>query len=79
MKNNDIARKLKLTAALLEVHGDNPFKIRTYSNAVFKVENLSEELAGKSQGELEAIDGVGKGLATSNFTDAGYWWNVRSA
>jgi DNA polymerase (family 10) len=65
MKNNDIARKLKLTAALLEVHGDNPFKIRTYSNAVFKVENLSEELAGKSQGELEAIDGVGKGLATS--------------
>ncbi len=65
MTNKEISRLLKLTAALLEIHDENPFKIRTYTNAVFKLENLSEQVFNKSAEELEALDGIGKGLARS--------------
>lgn len=65
MTNKEIARLLKLTSALLEIHDENPFKIRTYTNAVFKVENLEEQVFGKNIRELESIDGIGKGLARS--------------
>jgi DNA polymerase (family X) len=63
MTNKEIARKLKLTTALLEIHDENQFKIRTYTNAVIHLENQSEQLAGKSIEYLESLDGIGKSLA----------------
>lgn len=63
MSNKEIARLLKLTASLLELHDENKFKIRTYANAVFSVEKCEEPLIDKDPSELEAIDGIGKGLA----------------
>jgi DNA polymerase (family 10) len=65
MTNKEIAKLLKLTAALLEIHDENQFKIRTYTNAVFNIEKQEDQLIGKSIGELEALDGIGKGLAKS--------------
>jgi DNA polymerase (family 10) len=65
MTNKAIAGLLKLTSALLEIHDENPFKIRTYTNAVYKVENLEEQLFGKNISELESLDGIGKSLAKS--------------
>lgn len=65
LTNKEIAKLLKLTASLLELHDENPFKIRTYSNAVFNVEKCEEPLVNKDQAQLESIDGIGKGLAKS--------------
>jgi DNA polymerase (family 10) len=65
MTNKEIAKLLKLTAALLEIHDENQFKIRPYTNAVFNIEKQEDQLVGKSIEELEALDGIGKGLAKS--------------
>ena len=65
MSNKEIAKLLKMTTSLLELHGENQFKIRTYSNAVFNIEKQEQDLSAKSQQELEGLDGIGKGLAQS--------------
>jgi len=65
MTNKEIARLLKLTASLLELHDENQFKIRTYTNAVFNIEKQEEALFDKNLNELESFDGIGKGLAQS--------------
>ncbi len=65
MTNKDIAKLLKLTASLLELHNENQFKIRTYTNAVFNIEKQEASLVEKSTSELEALNGIGKGLAQS--------------
>jgi DNA polymerase (family 10) len=65
MTNKEIARILKLTTTLLEIHDENQFKIRTYTNAVFNIENLEGQLLGKNIQELESLEGIGKGLAKS--------------
>lgn len=63
MTNKDIASLFKLTASLLELHDENQFKIRTYTNAVFNIERLESSLFDKDLLELESLDGIGKGLA----------------
>lgn len=65
MTNKEIAGLLKLTAALLELHEENQFKIRTYTNAVFNIEKQEEALFGKEAEELATLDGIGKGLSES--------------
>ncbi|MCK5101977.1 MAG: DNA polymerase/3'-5' exonuclease PolX, partial [Cyclobacteriaceae bacterium] len=65
MTNKEIAKLLKLTASLLELHDENQFKIRTYTNAVFNIEKQQEILSEKNKEELEKLEGIGKGLAQS--------------
>ena len=65
MTNKEIAKLFKQTATLLELHDENQFKIRTYTNAVFNIEKQEDALITKNQGELEALKGIGKGLAQS--------------
>lgn len=67
MENQQIADILESTAKLLELHGDNPFKIKSYLNAVSKIERQEEKLEGKSKEELEKIDGIGKSLSQKIF------------
>ncbi len=64
MTNSDIADLLKLYADLSELHGGNPFKIKSFASAAFRIDKLPTFLAGKSIEELEKVDGVGKSLAT---------------
>jgi DNA polymerase (family 10) len=64
MKNIEIARLFDLMADLLEVKGENPFRVRAYRRAAQNVESLGgdvETLA--AEGRLEEIPGVGKDLA----------------
>lgn len=65
MTNKEIAKLLKFTASLLELHDENQFKIRTYTNAVFNIEKQDEPLIDKKKDELEELEGIGKGLAQS--------------
>lgn len=47
----------------MELHDENPFKVRSYVNGAAALELVEEPLALKSQAELEGITGVGKSIA----------------
>ena len=63
MTNKEIVRSLDQTRKLMELHGENEFKIRGYSNAVFNIERLNEPLEHLSLDELTGLDGIGKSIA----------------
>jgi DNA polymerase (family 10) len=63
MINSEIADILKLTANLLELLDDNPFKIKSLLNASFKIDKLAIDLADLNQSELEKVEGIGKSIA----------------
>lgn len=63
MENYEVADILKETARLMELHGENAFKIKSYQNASFKLDRLTEKLEGKTVEELEKVDGIGKSLS----------------
>ncbi len=63
MENKTIARSLKLLTQLLELHGENPFKIKSIANAYFKIDKLPFALASKAPEEIELIPGIGKSLS----------------
>ncbi len=63
MTTEEIADALKLTAKLMELHDENPFKIKSIANAAFKLNKTDIDLQGKSLQELEQIDGIGKSIA----------------
>ena len=63
MTTKDIAHKLKLTAQLMELHNDNPFKVKSIANAAYKLNKSDIQLEGKSIQQLEQIEGIGKGVA----------------
>lgn len=61
--NRDIADFLEETARLLELHGANPFKIRSYQSASFRIDKMTEPLAGKSADQIAALEGIGESLS----------------
>ncbi|MCS7199295.1 MAG: DNA polymerase/3'-5' exonuclease PolX [Caldimicrobium sp.] len=64
MKNREVADILRKTAQLLDIKGDNPYRIRAYERASQTIESLTkdvEELA--REGKLETIPGIGADLA----------------
>ena len=64
MENKPIARTLRLLSQLMELHDENPFKIKSIANAAFRVDKLPFPIARKSPADMEKIDGIGKSTAT---------------
>jgi len=63
MTKREIADVLNDIATLLELKGENPFKIRAYSNGARKLETLEEDLDELiEEGRLAEIQGFGKAL-----------------
>jgi DNA polymerase (family 10) len=63
LENKDIIRAFRLAGSLLELHDENPFKIRSYTNAVAVLDRLETPLKGLTVAELARIEGIGKALA----------------
>ncbi|WP_258360012.1 PHP domain-containing protein [Moorella sulfitireducens] len=64
MTNLELAWALTEMGDLLELKGEEPFKVRAYHRAARALENLEEEAASLyARGALEEIPGVGKNLA----------------
>ncbi|MFH2011140.1 MAG: DNA polymerase/3'-5' exonuclease PolX [Pseudomonadota bacterium] len=64
MKNLEITKIFNNIADLLEIKGDNPFKIRAYRRAALNLESIAEDLAIIStRGDLKEIPGIGKDLS----------------
>ena len=64
LKKEQIVEVLETIATLLELQGENPFKIRAYTNAARSIETWAgnlRELAEENR--LEEIPGVGKAIA----------------
>ncbi len=64
--NADIAKMLSQTADLLEIKGENPFKVRAYRNAARLVENSSKDFNKlvKEGFDLTKLPGIGNDLST---------------
>ena len=63
MTNKEIANAFDLLAKLMELHGENPYKIRSYQNAYRRLRNLDEPLERMEEEDIHAIPGVGKAIA----------------
>lgn len=64
MENQDIARLLREVARLLELRGENPFRVRAYEQVADAIEQLTETVLERlRQGTLTEIPGIGRGLA----------------
>lgn len=62
--NADILAFLKRQAALMELAGQNPFRVRAFANAARSLEELEVDIAaGSAAAALTEVDGVGKGVA----------------
>jgi len=66
MKNSEVARVFQDIADLLELKGENVFKIRAYQKAARAIEHYPRELATMlEEGEdLKSVPGVGEAIAT---------------
>lgn len=66
MTNAQIAEKFELIADLLEITGENFFRVRAYRNAARTIRDLDRSLATIAAADvkdLQKIDGIGKDLA----------------
>lgn len=64
MKNFEVARQFELMADVLELKGENPFRIRAYRRAAQNLQSLSEDIEGVAREDrLEDIPGIGADLA----------------
>lgn len=65
MENADIAKIFHEIADLLEIKGENPFRVRSYRNAGLVIEGLPESVKAiveRNEKELEEIPGIGKSI-----------------
>lgn len=63
MINQQIARIFNEMADLLEIKGENPFRIRAYRRAAQNIDGLSRDVAQMTEDEILLIPGIGKDLA----------------
>jgi len=62
--SRSVGEVLQEIALLLELKGDNPFKVKAYSNAARSIEILEEDLGRViREGRLKEIKGIGDALA----------------
>jgi DNA polymerase (family X) len=67
MDNESIARRFYRLAALMDIRGDDPFRLRSYRNAAEAIETWPTPMktiaAAEGIAGLQAIPGVGKAIA----------------
>ena len=62
LDHKTILKKLKLSIQLMELHEENPFKIRGYQGALNSIDRGDQDLMSISEEELAKIPGVGKSV-----------------
>lgn len=63
MDNSEIAAVLKRIASLMQIKGDDWFKISAYQRAAESIQGMDEEIGNFSEKELIALPGIGKAIA----------------
>ena len=62
MDNYSIADQLSLLSKLMDIHGENAFKSKSYSSAAFAIEKLPSELADTPHHKIFSIRGIGESV-----------------
>jgi DNA polymerase (family 10) len=68
MDNHEIARLLTETADLMEIAGEDGFRIRSYRNAASVIDGYPEPIAAiirDPEKKLTDVPGIGKGIASA--------------
>jgi len=63
MRNQEVVKIFNDIADILEIKGDNPFRIRAYRRAAQNIDGLAKDVAEISVEELQEIPGIGADLA----------------
>ncbi len=63
MHNYEIAEYFSLLAKLMDIHGENAFKIKSYSNAAYTIDRLNDPLEAMTPAQIAGIRGIGEALA----------------
>src|SRR5215470_15802948 len=62
MDNTAIAENFSLLSKLMEIHGENSFRSKTYSIAAFNIDKLPIQLSDTPREKIFAIKGIGDSL-----------------
>ena len=62
MDNYEIADQLSLLSKLMDVHGENSFKSKSYSSAAFTIEKLPQQVSGLPQEKIFQVRGIGESV-----------------
>ena len=62
MDNYAIADQLSLLSKLMDIHGENAFKSKSYSAAAFAIEKLPQSLIDLSEEKIFRIKGIGESV-----------------
>ncbi len=60
MNNYEIADQFSLLSKLMDIHGENSFKSKSYSILAFNIERLPGEISEMDDAELFSIKGIGE-------------------
>jgi DNA polymerase (family 10) len=62
MTNQDIADIFDLLSKLMDIHGENSFKTKSYSSAAFRIEKLPQPLEQMAAEQINSISGIGEAI-----------------
>jgi DNA polymerase (family 10) len=62
MDNYAIADNFSMLAKLMDIHGDNSFKAKSYSSAAFAIEKLPMQLSSVESDKIFSIKGIGESV-----------------
>lgn len=62
MDNHAIADQLSLLSKLMDIHGENAFKSKSYSSAAFAIEKLPQSLVSLSKEKIFSLRGIGESV-----------------
>jgi len=60
MNNDTISDNFSLLAKLMDIHGENPFKSKSYANAAFQLDKLTVPLVTLSPHQINGLKGIGE-------------------
>jgi len=62
MDNATIAEEIALLSKLMDIHGDNSYKARSYAHAAFQIEKLHTSLSSMAEEDIFRIKGIGEAI-----------------
>src|SRR5688572_5384496 len=62
MDNYEIAHNFSMLAKLMDIHGENSFKSKSYSIAAYNIKKLSVQLSDLPKGKIFSIQGIGEAI-----------------
>ena len=63
MSNKEIANYFSLLSKLMDIHGENSFKSKTYSISAYKISQLTVDLQTISEEKISQIIGIGEAIS----------------